>query len=334
MRISPNHILCAVDFSGFAPMVLAYGKALAREYNASLSVCHVIQDAVLLSSHASPGFSSHETTTLRLEEAAKNLRDLAKEYDIHATPLVALGHAADEIVRLARTHQIDLVIAATHGGSGIKRFLVGSVTARLVKILECPLMVLHPHSTEKTALRQLPLKRVLVGCDFSPGSKLAFDYALSLAQEFEAEIHLVHVIKPYRQIQMAAAPYLPAAEWENEEKPEFRHLKESAAGEEYERRQHLLKQIEKRLGAMVPQESRNWCTPVTHVRQGEPYQELINYARVCEMDMMVLGIHGHSLLEKFLVGSTTERVLGRAECPVLAVRQPPDPGSEPDKQAG
>ena len=321
MRISPNNICCAVDFSGVAPLVLAYGKALAREYDAKLFACHILADAPLLSSHTNPTFTSQYTTAQRLEDASQSLQELAMECDVQATPLVSNGHAGDEIPLLARRHNIDLVIAATYGGSGIKRLLVGSVTARLIKTLDCPLLVLHPQSKEKIIPQTLPIRRVMVGCDFSPGSELAMDYALSLAQEFEAEIHLVHVIKPYHPIEMTALPYLPREEAPAMDEPGPEHLKEAASAQTYERRRELLRQIDARLAAMVPPDSRNWCTPVTSVRQGEPYRELINYARVLDIDMMVLGIHGHSLLEKFLVGSTTERVIGRAECPVLAVRQ-------------
>ncbi len=72
---------------------------------------------------------------------------------------------------------------------------------------------------------------------------------------------------------------------------------------------------------MVPDDSRHWCTPVTPVLEGEPYQELLSFAQKKQVDLIVLGVRGHSLLEKFLVGSTTDRVISRSECPVLAVRQ-------------
>ena len=65
----------------------------------------------------------------------------------------------------------------------------------------------------------------------------------------------------------------------------------------------------------------NWCTPVTAVLEGEPYKELLEFAEKKEVDLIVLGVRGHSLLEKFLVGSTTDRVISRSDCPVLAVRQ-------------
>ncbi|MEH0018348.1 MAG: universal stress protein [Desulfobacter sp.] len=323
MRIFPKNIMCAIDFSGFAPLIMAYGKALAREFDARVSICHIVQDTVLLSSHAQAGFATEEVTAQRLEDAVEAIDLMAEEADINAKSLVAIGHPADEITRLAEKHEIDLVIAATHGGSGIKRFLVGSVTDRLVKTLDCPLLVLHSASEEPAHPVELPLKRILVGCDFSEGSQLAFHYALSLAQEFEAELHLVHVIKPHKQIELGATDYIKIQEgdYPGWNRSDFIHLQENAAGEEFERRQHLLSRMERQLGNMVPEESRHWCTPVTALRQGEPYQELIDYAGSYEIDMIVLGIHGHSILEKFLVGSTTDRVISRADCPVLAVRQ-------------
>ncbi len=317
MRICPKQIMCAVDFSGFAPLILSYGKAMAQEFDADLTICHIVQDTVMLSSHAQAGFSTEEVTAQRLDDAREAIRYLAKEADVNAKPLVSLGHPADEITRLAKKKDIDLVITATHGGSGIKRFLVGSITDRLVKTLECPLLVLHSPNQNQTSRGKgkLTLERILVGCDFSDGSGLAFDYALSLAQEFEAELHLVHVIKPRPH-----TPLTPPGKAEFRE-DHFPCFPEDIEKDDSEYRGYLLNQVEERLAGMVPEESRHWCTPVVRIRQGEPYRELLDYTLDHKIDMIVLGIHGHSLLEQFLVGSTTDRVISRADCPVMAVRQ-------------
>jgi len=311
--------MCAVDFSGFAPLILSYGKAMAREFGADLTICHVVQDTVMLSSHAQAGFSTEEVTAQRIGDSKEAIRYLAEETDVNAESLVSLGHPADEITRLAKEKEIDLVITATHGGSGIKRFLVGSVTDRLVKTLECPLLVLHSPNADQAAITKvkLPLERILVGCDFSDGSGLAFDHALSLAQEFEAELHLVHVIKPRPQ-----TPLTPPGKVEFRE-DHFPCFPKDIETEDSEYRRYLLDHIEDRLSNMIPEESRHWCTPVVRIRQGEPYMELLDYAKDHGIDMIVLGIHGHSLLEQFLVGSTTDRVISRADCPVMAVRQRP-----------
>lgn len=315
MRICPKHIMCAVDFSGFAPLILSYGKAMSQEFDSALTICHIVQDTVMLSSHAQAGFSTEEVTAQRIEDAGEAIRFLAEQEQIKAEALVSLGHPADEITRLSKEKEVDLVIAATHGGSGIKRFLVGSVTDRLVKTLECPFLVLHSPARDEDNKVNLPLKRILVGCDFSKDSDLAFRHALSFAQEFEAELHLVHVIKPRTYIPVGPAGSIDFRE------DHVPMLPEDTPEDETEYQRYLIEQVEKRLSRMVPEESSHWCTPVTAIRRGEPYQELIDYAMDFHMDMIVLGIRGHSLLDKFLVGSTTDRVISRSDCPVLAVRQ-------------
>ncbi len=325
MRIEPKNILCAVDFSDFSHLILTYGKALASEFDATLYLCHIVSDMVMLSSHGQAFIASEQVTSERLEYARTHLEALAKEHGIQGEILVSPGHPADEVTQICRKKNIDLVIVATHGGSGIKRFLIGSVTDRLVKTLACPLLVLQAREDHLSFQGNfnIPMKRILVGCDFSPGSGFAFDYALSLAQEFQAELHLVHVIKPEKQIELTTADYIKIQEGDylGWNRADFINLNKHATEEEWGRRNRLLSRLDRQLSSLVPEESRNWCVPVTSLLEGEPYQELINYAEQNQMDMIVLGIHGHSFLEKFLVGSTTDRVISRSSCPVLAVRQ-------------
>ncbi len=325
MRIQPKKIMCAVDFSNFSHLILSYGRALAAEFHARLYVCHVLHDMVMLSSHGQAYITSEKVAKERLDDTKARLENLVREQGIDAKTLVLQGHAADELTQIAQEKDIDLVIAATHGGSGIKRFLIGSVTDRLVKTLTCPLLVLHAqedHPSFPNVFR-VPLGRILVGCDFSPESDLAFEYGLSLAQEFQAELHLVHVIKPEKHIELATTDYMKIQEGDylGWTRSEFLTLQQKTTDDECERRSRLLSRIERQLSHMVPEESRNWCTPVINLLEGQAYAELITYAELKKVDMMVLGIHGHSLLEQFLVGSTTDRVISRSVCPVLAVRK-------------
>lgn len=321
MRIEPKNIMCAIDFSDFSHLILSYGTALASEFGTRLCLCHIVSDMVIMSSHGQAFIASDKVTRERRLNARNFLEDLVKEHGIDAEIIVSSGHPADRITQIVQEKNIDLVIAATHGGSGVKRFLIGSVTDRLVKTLACPFLVLHArkgHSVFQPDFN-IPLKRILVGCDFSSGSGMAFDYALSLAQEFQAELHLVHVVKPEKHIELTSSDYLKIQEGDclDWNMSDYLHLKEKSAYEEDKVRNGL----ELKLSNMVPEESRNWCTPVTTLLKGRAYKELINYAEQKHIDMIVLGVHGHSLLEKFLVGSTTDRVISQADCPVLAVRQ-------------
>jgi nucleotide-binding universal stress UspA family protein len=194
---------------------------------------------------------------------------------------------------------IDLVISATRGRSGLKRLILGSVTERLMLTLPCPLLVLRSPEYEFLSApdRKIKLKKILVGCDFSPDSGQALNHALSLAQEFQAELHLVNVIE------------LPA-------QPNLLKGETSATEEIQEDYRNLLS---RKLKDMVPEEARNWCSPQTSLLEGHPYEELVKYAESNDIDMIVMGVRGHGLVKTLFLGSTTDRVVRRSPCPVLSV---------------
>jgi len=162
-----------------------------------------------------------------------------------------------------------------------------------------------------------------VGCDFSPDSSLAFDYALGLAQEFQTQLYLAHIMNPMASTGLTAADYIKIQEGDHISwtRSEYLELQEKTMDEDQKIKSSLMSRLERQLANMVPEDSRNWCTPITILLEGEPYKELIHYAEKKEIDMIILGVRGHSLLEQFLVGSTTDRVISRGTCPVLAVRQ-------------
>jgi len=298
MRVLIKRILCATDFSDFSNHAIPYGIALAREFKAKLYVSHVID----LSSAAIYGeavFALEEQQSRMTAYAQKEMTRLMGQQELDWEPLITVGNPANEIARLAADKQVDLAIAASHGRSGLKRLILGSVTERLMRTLPCPLWVVR--SPERgfvtPATQAVQLKKILVGCDFSPDSSLAFEYGLSLAQEFQADLHLAHVVEP----------------------PLYDDLiKPSETREPF--RQRLQKTVQEKLTAMVPEEARTWCNPVTTLLAGQPHEELIKYAVVNDLDLIVLGVRGHSLVETLFVGSTTDRVLRKAPCPVLSVQ--------------
>jgi nucleotide-binding universal stress UspA family protein len=298
MRVLPKHILCATDFSDFSNHAIPYGIALAREFKARLFLCHVID----LSSAAIYG-----EAVLALEEQQKRMtkhaqdemtRLMSKE-SIDWEPLITVGNAAHEIARLAADKKIDITIAASHGRAGLKRIILGSVTERLMRTLPCPLLVVRsPDRGFVTPADQaITLKRVLVGCDFSPNSSLALQYGLSLAQEFQADLHLVHVMQP---------PHDDYLKKPGEAKPDLHR--------------DLGAEIKSRLADIVPEEAQTWCKPVTVLLAGQPHEEITKYAMVNDIDLIVLGVRGYGLVESLFVGSTTDRVMRRASCPVLSVQ--------------
>jgi len=247
------------------------------------------------------------------QEAHSQLGDILGPHHIDWEPLISVGQPAAEIARIVEEKDIDLVITATRGHSGLKRLLLGSVTQRLMHILPCPLLAVHSpdpagNGSEKA---ESGFKKILIGCDFSEDSLLALSYGLSLAQEFQSELHLVHVVEPsayYDLLKgpengMDSVPSVPA---------DF---------------------FAEKLQGLVSKEAKNWCSLQTAVLRGRPYEELVTYAAARKMDMIVLGVRGYGLVRSILMGSTTDRVVRRAPCPVLSVSsQVQDAATQPQSR--
>lgn len=328
--------MCAIDFSDFTDTTLAYSIALSREFNAKLLLVHVVIEVEPLLKSSEIALDVHALQKSHMDNAFKQLTALVKKTDIPHEIIITKGDPADRIHDLALEHMADMIITATHGNSGIKRLLLGSVTEKLMKTIHCPLLVLntekfnHPssgtndgtHGGKPDATPGIKLKKIMVGCDFSKDSKLAFDYGLSLAQEFQAELYLTHVVKPSENLKLKASDYIDVTptdyvKWQSSD---YLEMQKQFLDEKHSKSNQLRENLEKQLYFMVPEESRNWCTPKTTLLDGEPYKELINYAQQEKIDMIILGIRGHTLWEKLMVGSTTDRIIRQSPCPVLAVR--------------
>jgi len=298
MRVQFKKILCATDFSDFSNHTINYGVALAKEFGAKLFVSHVID----LSSVAIYGEFQLDPVGQQnriMEDADAQLKELTGDQPISWEPLITVGKPADEISRVVEEKDIDLVITATRGRSGLKRIILGSVTERLMRTLTCPLLVVNSpeHKFISAADQAIKIEKILVGCDFSPDSGQALKHALSLAQEFQAELHLAYVIEPPTQTDL--------------------HKEVTPASEDIQQDYRDL--LTRKLKEMVPAEARYWCTPQTGLLEGQPYEEIVTYAESNDIDIIVLGVRGHGLVKTLFLGSTTDRVVRRSPCPVLSV---------------
>jgi nucleotide-binding universal stress UspA family protein len=292
-----KNIICATDFSEPSKHAADYGVALAKEFSARLYMCHVID-----MSYAAMYGECKDPVELEeriMRQANESLRSSIGEDPLDWEPRISKGHTSDEINRMATDIGVDLAITATHGRSGLKRWILGSVTERLIRTLPCPLLVVRSpeHDFVSPGSQKVKLDRILVGCDFSPDSNLSFQYALALARQFQCELHLAHVI----------------------ESTIYKHILKS--GPERGQDQHaLFKELDEKLKNMIPGEAHACCAPRTELLAGQPYEELTKYAVTHNIDLIVLGVRGHSLMETLFLGSTTDRVVRQAPCPVLSVR--------------
>ena len=298
MKVNFNNILCATDLSDLSAIAISSGVALAKEFNARLFVCHIV-DLSTTTAYGDIIFAPLELQNKTIGYTHEQLERIMQNQTIEWKPLVTAGHPPDEISKFVAMHQIDLVVSATHGRSGLKRFILGSVTERLMRILPCPLLIVRsPEDVEAPAGEfSLGFKKILVGCDFSSFSDLAFQYGLSLAQDFESELHLVHVMETpiYKDgLMLGGSPGVSAEK-------------------------SLYDQLNEKMSQMIPEDSVVWCQPKTVLLAGRPYEEIIKYSLLNSIDLIVLGIRGRNLIEVLMTGSTTDRVSRQGPCPVLSV---------------
>jgi nucleotide-binding universal stress UspA family protein len=298
MKKNFDHILCATDLSGLSNIAISSGVRLAKEFRAKLYVCHIV-DLTTTAAYGDVVFAPLELQDKTMSYAREQIDQRMQKETIDWQPLIKAGHPSDEISKLIQEYNIDLALSATRGHRGLKRVVLGSVTERLMRTLPCPLLIVRsPENGEAEQERvSLGFKKILVGCDFSSYSELAFQYGLSLAQDFESELHLVHVI----------------------EKPVYKDLLKSSARQDDQPDRKLNERIHKDLSEMIPEESHAWCHPKIVLLAGRPYEEIIKYSLLNQIDLIVLGIRGLNLLETLFTGSTTDRVSRQSPCPVLSV---------------
>ena len=301
MKINFQHILCATDLSDFSNSAVIQAIGMAREFGSTLFICHVI-DLPLVTMHGAAFVYPEEQIEEMKTSAMEQIKGLVAGSELSWEAVVETGPVSSTLCRLATEKRADLAIVSTHGRTGLKRLFLGSVTERLLRTIACPLLVVTPPEKAGIPVSQFKgfgFKQILVGCDFSADSGRAVEYGFSLAQEFEAVIHLVHVVEPfvYRDTMLPDAKKTEA-------------LTEVTSG------------CKKRLDDLVPADAHNWCKVEIACEAGKPFQALKTYADTHRIDLIVLGVRGHSLVETMLLGSTTDRVIRGVACPVLSVCPP------------
>lgn len=298
-----SRILCPVDFSDTSAHAITYADAIAGWYGAELTVAHVY----LPLSVAVPGLPEvveqipdDEAARLTAETAAFARRAGATS----PTVVIDSGQPADEIVgRVLRDHS-DLLVIGTHGASGFRHLVLGSVTEKVLRQVPCPVLTVPPHVQMTGAA--LPFRRILCAVDFSEWSLAALEMAVQLAAPSNATLIVAHVIE---------------WPWHEPPEPDFEHLPgpQIAALKAY--RQVVTDNARGRLAAAVHGVVVDRCPTDVAIVHGKPYEQILDLAADRGADLVVLGVHGRSTLDVALFGSTTNQAVRHAHCPVLTVRR-------------
>ena len=302
MVIRIRRILCPTDLSPESDQALAYGLALARAYESKLIVCYCDSKAVAaVRGAAATAEVSAAVAQGREKELFEGslLKYLAPVTftDLDWQGIVIEGDDIGEsITQTAGEHHVDLIVMRSRRRPH-RAALLGSTAELVCRTAPCPILVTH--SDERDWINQstgkIEIKRILVPYDFSDYSELALNYGLSIAQEYQAELHLLHVLPPssVREAEIAWSSQNGDAEYHK---------------------------AARRLQKAVPAEAHLWCTIKHAVSEGHPYREVLNYAEKNDIDLISIGAHGAGFGMRALFGSNVDRVLRQAPCPVFVAR--------------
>lgn len=310
--ITIKHILCPVDFSAFSRHALQHAVQLARWFESTLTVVYVYSSPaapppVLFGGMPGPLPSEpYPALTVSPEQAHKEvtaqLAQFAATVDTNGIQLrldARTGTPVRGILHAAAAQHSDLIVVGAHGHGGFDRWMLGSVTEKILRRSPCPVLTVPPPVGEPTGDAVTMLKRILCPIDFSDSSLKALEYALSLAKEADADLLLMHVIEGLADVKHWQQPTNPSV-------LEYLRLSE----------QNALT----RLREVVPKDAHTWCTPRQLLMTGKPYEEILRTARDEDVHVIVMGVYGRNPIDLMFFGSTANQVVRAASCPVLTLK--------------
>jgi nucleotide-binding universal stress UspA family protein len=268
-------ILFPVDFSERCVGAARYVEALAGRFQAELMLLHVVDTgAYFYPDEAQPNVKN------RLEEF------LAGELKYFATcRMCVVGEPAAKIVEVVKSWKPDLVMLPTHGLGAYRRLLLGSVTAKVLHDVECPVWT-GIHSEEAPPLEDIALRKVLCAVDLQDRSASVLTWASFLTKEYGADLGIVH-----------ATPAAPATPTRFPD-PDFLTYLEAEAGKSIAH-----------LQASVDTSAR------VFVRGGDPAEVVTCAAKQFGADILIIGRHGGA----GHLRHNAYAILRQAPCPVISI---------------
>ena len=296
--IELRRILCPVDFSPLSRRALAHAAALARWYEADVTALYVHPFAVgavaelpYLPPPRPLSSTERQQLVARMREFVAPIREAGVLVEIQMLE----GGPATTIELEAQQRDVDLIVMGTHGRRGLERLLLGSVAESVLRRASCP--VLTVGTTAEDAPPAAAFRRILCPVDLADHSAATAQLALSLAQEAGAHVWLFHVLDGRTYPAMHAPFGINLEQYRADVEGISRH----------------------QLRGLLPANARDWCLPDVAVSWGNPGGEILAAADRHRADLIVMGAHGGPMTSA-LFGSTAERVVRGAACPVLTVR--------------
>lgn len=282
-------ILVPLDFSDLGSKALYSAENLAKLFNGSVTPFHSYLP--LNEVDGGPYMFGMGTSTMEdfdeIEEALhERLHELANEEidpSVVNKPLISIGNPAQSIVE--ESEDFDMIVMTTHGRTGFSRFFLGSVSEKVLRMSDVPVLIVN----EERELTNLD--RIMVTTDFSDHSKEAFPVAMDIAKKANAKLELVNVM-----------PYDP----QHEDEPD-------------DSKKQLREQRLKVLSKEVMHEMGDLLETKLIISEDTPHEAILNYNLENPHDLIVMSTVGRTGIDYLMVGSTTANVARHVKSPLLSV---------------
>lgn len=304
-----KRMLVPLDGSELAELVFGYAKELAGRLDLDLILLHV------------SGSSEHDLLPIHrayIERAAEILRRQSAEVQektrskpggkaVEAQGELVVGHPAEEILRYTGENNIDLILMATHGRSGVKRWALGSVADKVLRASKVPVWLVRAGIPGEVVHDKWPKRMLLVPLDGSKLAESVLPHVEALAKQRGTELVDVVLLRVC-ELPVISADYPEAImelSWEEHVEQEKAWHKRAA--------ERYLAEVEKRLsdaGLKVRSE----------ILLGRPIDEIIEYANKNPFNLIVLSTHGRTGVIRWAYGQVADKVLQRSTSPIFLVR--------------
>jgi nucleotide-binding universal stress UspA family protein len=287
-------ILVPTDGSEGAEAAARHGLNVATTFDSQVHLLSVVNERPPGSALATLDSSIEDQRTVfeqQATEAVERLEELVSDSSVTYHTAVEYGIPHEAIQSYVAEHDIELVSMGTHGRTGLDRLLLGSVTERVVRTSDVPVLTTRHEPDDRSSY-----DRILIPTDGSESATAAIDHGIAIAERFDATVHALSVV----DVSALAGAY------------------DVGPGPD------LLDSLEEgceQAVAVVEDECENRDVDiVTDVVRGTPYRTIREYVDDEGIDLITMGTHGRTGLERYLIGSVTERTVRTSDVPVLTVR--------------
>lgn len=288
-RIQLKNILFATDFSRASDVAVPYASALAKHYGAKIYALHVRPPIVNPMTPPVTWKSLEETASRESEQYNQNI--LKSFAGLQPEILINEGDLWANVEAIMKEIEIDLIVMGTRGRSGVARFVLGSTAERIFRQATCPVLTVGPNSPAGPKARG-EFSHIVFATDFTSESTAAAAFAISLAQEYQAYLTLLHVVEEPKANELVRPAELTTSS------------------------EHLLRNL-------VPVDAELWCVPQFVVERGDVTEKILDVSSRSKADLIVLGVRqatGFPGAATHMSIAIAHNVVSRATCPVLTVR--------------